>query len=261
MNIGMIGGGNMGGALINGLWKKNTIFVCEQDRAKMKRLSARYKAVSSTVEEIAKKCPVIILAVKPQDMDAVLDGLKAVIRSKHLVISIAAGITSQYFEKRLGAKTRVVRAMPNMPAQIGEGVTALSKGKFATAADLKKAATLLKAVGKTVVVKEGEMDAVTAVSGSGPAYVFLFAECMIKAARSLGLKDSVARELVYETLLGSARQLKALDDDPARLRARVTSKGGTTQAALEVLTGAKIEQVFQRALKAAKDRSQALAKK
>jgi len=184
-----------------------------------------------------------------------------VIRSKHLVISIAAGITSQYFEKRLGAKTRVVRAMPNMPAQIGEGVTALSKGKFATAADLKKAATLLKAVGKTVVVKEGEMDAVTAVSGSGPAYVFLFAECMIKAARSLGLKDSVARELVYETLLGSARQLKALDDDPARLRARVTSKGGTTQAALEVLTGAKIEQVFQRALKAAKDRSQALAKK
>jgi len=261
MNIGMIGGGNMGGALINGLWKKNRLFVCEQDRAKMKRLAARYKAVSSTVEEITKKCPVIILAVKPQDMDMVLDGLKAVVRAKHLVISIAAGITSQYFEKRLGAKTRVVRAMPNMPAQIGEGVTAVSKGKFATAADLKKASVLLRSVGRTVVVEEKMMDAVTAVSGSGPAYVFLFAECMIQAARSLGLKDSVARELVYETLLGSARQLKVLGDDPADLRARVTSKGGTTQAALEVFAQAKIDTIFLKALTAAKNRSRALAKR
>ncbi len=258
MNIGMIGGGNMGEALINGLWKKNTIFVCEQDKAKMKRLTARYKSVASTVEEIANNCSVIILAVKPQDMGVVLDGLKTVIRSKHLVISIAAGITSQYFEKRLGAKTRVVRAMPNMPAQIGHGITALSKGRFATAADLKKAAVLLRSVGRTVVVEENLMDAVTAVSGSGPAYVFLFAECMMKAAQSLGLTRNVARELVNETLFGSAQQLKVLGDDPAELRARVTSKGGTTQAALEVFAQSRIDRIFQDALTAAKNRSRAL---
>lgn len=261
MNIGMIGGGNMGEALINGLWKENTIYVCEQDRAKRKRLAVRYKAVLSTVEEIANNCSVIILAVKPQDMDVVLDGLKTMARAKHLVISIAAGITSQYFEKKLGAKTRVVRAMPNMPAQIGKGITALSKGKFATAADLKKAERLLKAVGETVVVKETEMDAVTAVSGSGPAYVFLFAECMMKAARKLGLSQAAARDLVFHTLTGSTQQLNTVKIDPEILRARVTSKGGTTQAALEVFAKSKIDQIFQKALAAAKNRSRALAKK
>ncbi len=261
MNIGMIGGGNMGGALINGLWKKHSIRVCEQDRAKMKRLAARYKAVSSTVEAITKTCQVIILAVKPQDMDPVLDELKEYVRPKHLIISIAAGITCGYFEKKLGGRARVVRAMPNMPAQIGAGMTAVAKGRFAKGADLKKASVLLNSVGNTVEVEERLLDAVTAVSGSGPAYVFLFAECMLKAARSLGLKDSIARELVYETLLGSARQLKALDDDPAELRARVTSKGGTTQAALEVFAKSKIDQIFLKALTAAQKRSRALAKK
>lgn len=155
----------------------------------------------------------------------------------------------------------MVRAMPNMPAQIGKGITALSKGKFATAADLKKAERLLKAVGETVVVKETEMDAVTAVSGSGPAYVFLFAECMMKAARKLGLSQAAARDLVFHTLTGSTQQLNTVKIDPEILRARVTSKGGTTQAALEVFAKSKIDQIFQKALAAAKNRSRALAKK
>ncbi len=261
MNIGMIGGGNMGAALIGGLWQKNRIFVSEQDRIKMKRLTARYKAVLSTMDEIGKKCSVIILAVKPQDIVGVLDELKGVIQPKHLVISIAAGITCQYFEKALGGKTRVVRAMPNMPAQIGQGMTALSKGRFAKTTDLRTAVSILNAVGRTVVVEENLMDAVTAVSGSGPAYVFLFVECMLKAAGSLGLSPAVARELVYETLLGSAQQLKIPGDDPAGLRARVTSKGGTTEAALEVFAEGKLDKMFQKALMAAKKRSKALAKK
>ncbi len=252
--IVIIGGGNMGEAIIKGL--KRQVFVCESDPAKTKALAKKYKTVAIDLDQ-ASSCDVIIFAVKPQDMGAVL----AQIENKgQLFISIAAGLTTTYFEKHLGGKARVIRSMPNMPALIGEGITALSAGKYAKPQDLKLAQEILNSVGTTVVVKESMLDAVTAVSGSGPAYVFLFVEQWLAAAKALGFKQAEAKELVYQTLIGSAHLLKKSEFDAGTLREKVTSKGGTTQAALEVFAKNKFNQTVKNALFAASKRAKALSK-
>jgi pyrroline-5-carboxylate reductase len=150
--------------------------------------------------------------------------------------------------------------MPNMPALIGEGMTALCAGQYASAKDLAVAQEILSSVGKTMVVKEKYMDAITAVSGSGPAYVFLFVEQWMAAAKELGFKDAEAKALVYQTLTGSAHLLEKSAFDAAALRAKVTSKGGTTQAAMDVFSQARFGHIMKKALLAAKKRSQELAR-
>jgi len=259
--IGIIGGGNMGAALIKGIAGPYTVCVTEKDQRRASFLRRRYGVATLPVDALAQKSKVIILAVKPQDMDMLLRELARVIRPDHLVISIAAGITTAYVEKRLKRKTRVIRAMPNLPLQIAQGITALSSGRHARRADLDSAVQVFSHVGATLVIKEKDMDAVTAVSGSGPAYVFLFAESLIKAARSLGLKDAACVPLVQKTLSGSLALLVKSKEKPAVLRARVTSKGGTTQAAMRVFAKRGLDKIFKEALKAAKTRSRQLAKK
>lgn len=260
VNIGVIGGGNMGSAIVSGIRKKYDVAVCEQDRKRRQWLKRRYKVMTGGLNTIAQMSKVIILAVKPQDFDSVLKELKLYLIGNPLVISVAAGITCRYIEKRLGSKTRVIRTMPNLPAHIGRGITGICAGKAAKKKDVILAQKLFSCVGKTIVVDEKYMDAVTAASGSGPAYVFLFMESLQKAVRSLGLKDSLAKMLVMQTVKGSLDLMEQRKEDASVLRARVTSKGGTTQAAMEVFERNKIGQIFLKALAAAGKRAKELSK-
>lgn len=258
--IGLIGGGNMGEALIAGTRKAYKVLVCEANETRGLYLKSKYKISAVDLKTLVAKSNVIVLAVKPQDLSPVLDQLAGHDLKKKVIVSIAAGITVSFIEQRLIQKAKVIRTMPNMPALIGEGITAVCKGKWSTEKDVKDVCGMLKGIGETIVVKEELMDAITAVSGSGPAYVFLFVECLMKAAQNLGLTAAQSKELVYKTLLGSAHLLEKSKDDAATLRAKVTSKGGTTQAAMDVFTSRQIERVFADALLAASYRARELAK-
>lgn len=258
--IGIIGGGNMGSAIIAGISKQNSVFVCEQDQKRCRQLKRKHKIKTGDLQTIIKKSQVIILAVKPQNFDALLKTIRPVVTEDKLVISIAAGITCRFIEKRLNGKIRVIRAMPNLPVQIGLGITGICPGKAAVNRDLILARRIFSCIGKAVIVDEKKMDAITAVSGSGPAYVFLFVEHFSKAAVSLGLDKNLAHELVAETIKGSLGLLEQQKKDAGQLRAKVTSKGGTTQAAINVFAKHKSEKVFKSALNAAKKRAKELSK-
>ncbi len=259
--IGLIGAGNMGCAILKGIAKKFKVLVCEKDSVRAEELKKKFKLRSEDFKTVVSKSQIIILAVKPQDFDGILEELVQQITRKQLVISIAAGMTISYIEKKLGQGIRVVRTMPNLPAQVGEGMTALCKGKKASDSDLILAKRIFKNIGKIVVVDEDLMDAVTAVSGSGPAYVFLFVECLKKAAVSLGFEEQLSQALVLQTLKGSLKLLEESKEDVAVLRAKVTSKGGTTQAAMEVFEKNDLVKIFEEALKAAAKRAEELAKR
>ncbi len=286
--IAIIGGGNMGEALIKGLHKHNRVFVCEANIARVQYLKKKYQLTAASILDAVKAASVIILAVKPQDMLTVLGQIPSPFVASgstsrrlgegrvslrlyesvgsereggKLFISIAAGLTTKYFEQFFSGRTiAVVRCMPNMPALIGEGITGICAGKNATAANLKAVQKILQTIGQTVVVNERMMDAVTAVSGSGPAYVFLFVEQWMAAAQSLGFKESEAKALVYKTLLGSAHLLEKSAFDAAALRLKVASKGGTTQAAMDVFAKRKFDQIMKQALLAAKKRAKEMSK-
>ena len=248
----------MGEALVKGLYKKHGVHVCEANAPRVKYLKEKYKGIVLGDLKVVEAASVIILAVKPQDMEVLLKQIP--VGKNTLLISIAAGLTTKFFEKHIGGKVRVVRAMPNMPALIGEGITGICGGQFASNVDLKLAQIILDSIGQTVLVKEAMMDALTAVSGSGPAYVFLFVEQWINAARKLGFDQNQAKLLVYKTLLGSAHLLEQSPFDAAELRLKVTSKGGTTQAAMDVFAKDKYDQLMGKALLAAKKRAKELAK-
>jgi pyrroline-5-carboxylate reductase len=268
--IGIIGGGNMGEALIKGLYevKKSVVHVCETNPERVEFLKSGYKIIyEQDINSLVAKVDIIILAVKPQEMESVLGQIKTT--EGKLFISIAAGLTIKYFEDKLGAKPRVIRAMPNLPALNLEGITGYCAGQFADERDKGNANLILETLGGgpgSVILfpDESQMDAVTAVSGSGPAYVFYFVEEWIKAATTLGLSEKDARILVCETLIGSAGLLKkeryAEFKTLEILRAKVTSKGGTTQAAMDVLSKGKLEQLMKDTLLAAKKRAKELAK-
>jgi len=257
--VGIIGGGNMGAAIIAGIRKYFAVCVCEKDSRRRRLLKTRFRVASRDLKDLCAWADVLLIAVKPQDIESVLTSLRPFAIKDKLVISIAAGITTAFIEKRLG-RCRVLRAMPNMPALIGEGITAVAKGRYATSSDLRLAQKIFDRVGETVVVKEKLIDAVTAVSGSGPAYVFLFAEQFMQAARSAGLDKPLSRKLVMKTLLGSVQLLSRQNEDAAALRAKVTSKGGTTAAALKIFDKHQTGAIFSKAVAAAKKRAKQLSK-
>jgi pyrroline-5-carboxylate reductase len=257
--IAVIGGGNMGGALIGGLAGEYAVTVCEQDSRKAAFLRRRYGVKSESVTLAMNSCEVIILAVKPQDLASVLAEMKTLVRPRQLVISVAAGITTRYIENVLGEACRVIRVMPNLPVVIGQGFTGITPGKSAGKADVSLARRLFGTVGKTVVIDEGAIDVVTAVSGSGPAYVFYFMEILQNAAVHLGLPKEMARQMILQTLKGSVGMLDQRQADATELRQRVTSKGGTTAAALSVLNQHKVEKIFYDALMSAKRRASELS--
>lgn len=259
LKLGIIGGGNMGTAIISRTFKKYKITVCEKDVARVALLKKKYRASSLALTELVASSDVIILAVKPQDMENVLSELKGSLKAKTLIISIAAGLTTKFFEKHLGKTARVIRTMPNMPAQIGEGVTALCQSKQATTKDLKTAVKIFSSIGETVIVDEKMIDSVTAVSGSGPAYVFLFIECFLKAAERIGMTPDIAKKLVESTLLGSVNLYLKSKEPAGDLRVKVTSKGGTTQAALDIFLDNNFEKMFKDAVHAAQTRARQLS--
>ncbi len=260
MKIALIGAGNMGEAILAGLHQKQGFLICEPRPDRRVYLQAKYRCTFGSLLDVVKRSEVVILAVKPQDFPVVLGELKDVSFKGKLIISLAAGITTKYIEKSFKTPVRVVRVMPNLPALVGDGVTGLTKGSRATPRDLATAKEIFAAVGSTVVVKEDMMDAVTAVSGSGPAYVFLFVESMMRAAGKLGFNEKEARGLVYKTLTGSAEMLMKSEDTAEALRIKVTSKGGTTQAATDVFMAKDMMGMFEAALKAARQRAKELSR-
>jgi pyrroline-5-carboxylate reductase len=266
MNITFIGGGNMAAALIGGLLQQGTarghIRVVEIDAAVRQRLEREHGvATFSAVAAAAAALPgsdIILLAVKPQQMREAAQSLAPSL-GEALVVSIAAGIRTPELARWLGDAHRIVRAMPNTPALLRAGVSGLFATAGASAEDRSRAEALLGAVGETVwFEREEQLDAVTAVSGSGPAYVFYFIEALEAAGRELGLAADQARTLALETFLGAAKLAHASRDEPAVLRARVTSKGGTTERAIAALDADRVQAAIVRAVRAAAERSREL---
>ena len=198
------------------------------------------------------------MAVKPQDVVGVLEEIKPCVKEK-LIISIAAGITTLFIEKALG-RTRVIRVMPNMPAMVGKGISAISRGRFANAEDSKIASRIFLNLGEAIEVKEKTMDAVTAVSGSGPAYYFLFTYLLVKAAEANGLKKDIALKLAKATFIGAVEIMKYKNLSIGQLVKKVASKGGTTEAALKVFKKENLEAIIKKAVTQATYRSKQLCR-
>ncbi len=263
MKITFIGGGNMAGAIIGGLTRDGfaaaDINIVEPVAAAREQIAQRFGVtVGGSIAELAQIGDVVVLAVKPQQMREAIKPLGARLQ-QHVVLSIAAGLRVADLSRWLNGYARIVRCMPNTPALIGAGITAAcAPGDLAT--DKRSAVErILKAIGKVVWVDdESQLDAVTAVSGSGPAYVFYFMEALRDAAKELGLPAATAAELTLETVLGAAKLAAGSNEDVALLRARVTSKGGTTEAALESMMADKVKEAIVRAVKSANERSRIL---
>ena len=248
----------MGEAIVQGLlssgWAlEEEILVVEALPARREELSERYPGLN--VGENSELGADVLLAVKPQD---VATALSAFAHPIPRLLSIAAGVRIEVLQSLLGRECRVLRAMPNTPALLGAGMAALAAGPGAAEDDLAWAKGILSAVGKVVVVEEELMDAVTGVSGSGPAYLFLVAEAMIAAGVEAGLEPEVADTLTRQTLLGSAMLLAEGEDTPEQLRVNVTSPGGTTAEALQVFEEAGLRDIFREAILAATERSKEL---
>lgn len=261
--IGFIGVGIMGSSIIKSLLshslKSDQICIADKSKEKVELLKNHHQVKASSISEIGQSCDVIILAVKPQDLPDVLNELKLTIKEQTLVISIAAGKTIKFIENQLPSSTPVVRVMPNTPAQIGKGISAIATGSKVSRDALEIATALFSTTGEVVVLTEDKIDAVTSLSGSGPAYFFYFVEAMIKAGVELGLTSEIATKLAIETISGSAAMLKESNLDAFTLRKNVTSPKGTTAAALEVFSDFDLEKIVSKAMSAAKNRAQELA--
>lgn len=256
MRITFIGGGNMASALIGGLLKRGgnaaEISVVELQADGRERLARDFgvRAVEAPDVE-AMRCDVLVLAVKPQQMREVCAGLAPHLNSQ-TVLSIAAGLRAADLSRWLGGHSRIVRAMPNTPTLIGQGVTGLYADASVSAAERTQAEQVLAAVGSTVWVGDERLiDAVTALSGSGPAYVFYFIEAMVRGGEDLGLTADQARALAIATFTGASALAAQSPESPATLRERVTSKGGTTEAALKSMAADGVGDSIVRALAAA----------
>ena len=264
--VTFIGGGNMADSLIGGLIKDGfsaeAITVSDPNKEKRQELSAKYSLnVTDVNQEAVVGSDVVVLAVKPQMIRGVALGIAdAVAGAAPLVISIAAGIQVDALAYWLGKDTAIVRTMPNTPALVGSGATALYANERVSSGQHDLAESIMRAVGLAIWIDdEDDMDAVTALSGSGPAYLFLVMEAMEAAGRDLGLSAESARLLTLQTALGAARIAMESDEDIANLRVRVTSPGGTTERALRILNEGDLKGLFNKALHGAHDRARELS--
>jgi pyrroline-5-carboxylate reductase len=264
MTVAILGAGVMGETVVSGLVragrKPSDLLMTERRPARAAELRERYGVEVVSNIDAATKADTLVLVVKPQDMPDLLDEIATVVKPGQLVISLAAGITTASIEARLPEGVPVVRVMPNTPALVDEGMAAISRGSHCDEAHLQVAEELLQATGKVIRVPEKQQDAVTAISGSGPAYLFFVVEAMIEAGVHLGLPRSTATELVIQTMVGSAKLLRETGEHPTVLRERVTSPGGTTAAAVRELEDHKVRAAFMTALESARNRSRSLAR-
>ncbi len=264
-NIGIIGSGNMGQAIVKGLkaadFKKN-ILIIDKDKRKSKKISKKLgvKQVAD-VKILVEMANIIIICIKPQDIDSLLDKMSHFKLKDKLIISIAAGVSTSYLLKKLKARVAIIRIMPNINAFAQRSVNAICEGKHAKKKDLVDAHEIFDALGENFIVSEKKMDAITAISGSGPAYVALFIKALSQAAQKNGLTISEAEKIVAQTLEGTLEVLKKHNIKPEDFIRRVKSKGGITEAAFKVFKKQGFEKIILEAVKAAKKRSLKLGKK
>ncbi len=263
MAVSIIGVGVMGETLLSGLVRAGTpasdLLVCEKRPERAAELTGKYGVTVTGDMGTVAASETIALVVKPQDMGDVLDELAPHLRPGQLLVSLAAGITTAFIEERVPDGVAVVRVMPNTPALVDEGMAAISPGTHCDEQHLARAEAILSATGRVVRVPEKQQDAVTAISGSGPAYLFFVVEAMIEAGVHLGLPRTTATELVVQTVVGSAKLLRETGEHPTVLREQVTSPGGTTAAAIRELEDHKVRAAFITAMEAARNRSRDLA--
>ena len=282
--IAIVGGGSIGEALLSGLLRAGRrvkdLVVAERVPERARYLAETYSVLVTSLTEAVENATFVIIAVKPSDVESVIGEIAHVAAEaeddsvEQVFVSVAAGVTTAYFESKLPAGTPVVRVMPNAPSLVGAGVSALAGGRFATPEQLKEVSALFDSVGGVLNVPEAQLDAVTAVSGSGPAYFFLLIEALVDAAVGVGLSRRVATELAAQTMAGSAAMLLErmnqegsagdaatdfrIDMSAAQLRATVTSPGGTTAAALRELERGGLRAAVEAAVRAAKTRAEQL---
>ena len=259
----ILGAGVMGETLLSGLIRAgrpvSDLLVGEKRPERAQELTERYGVSVVSNLDATKGADTLALVVKPQDMGGLLDEIGSSVRPGQLVVSLAAGITTSFIESRVPDGVAVVRVMPNTPALVDEGMAAISPGSHCDDQHLAEAESLLASVGRVVRIPERQQDAVTAISGSGPAYIFFVVESMIEAGVHLGLPRATASDLVIQTLVGSAKMLRETGTHPTVLREQVTSPGGTTASALRELEVHKVRAAFLAAMEAARDRSRELA--
>lgn len=263
--IVFVGAGNMAGSLIHGLVKQSypadSLYACDPDQSRLAVLAEQCGIHTGACADFVDKAEVVVLAVKPQVMQSVCTELAAQLADDSLLISIAAGVPLIKLQDWLGENRAIVRCMPNTPALVLAGATGLYANDLTSPAQKKTAEQILAAVGQTSWLRhEGEIDAVTALSGSGPAYYFLLMEAMEATAIELGLEPQVARELTLQTALGAARLAASSEVSPAGLRRQVSSPGGTTEQAIHTFDAGGFSALVQKAMHAAFQRSIELAK-
>jgi len=261
--LAILGAGVMGETLVSGLlrsgWSADQIVATDRRPERQVELVAKYGITMLENDQAVAEADTVILVVKPQDMRELLSEIAGSIKRDALVISLAAGVDTASIESQLADGMAVVRVMPNTPAQVDEGMAAISAGTHSDQDHLDRVTEILSATGRVVTVPERYQDAVTAISGSGPAYLFFVVEAMIEAGVHLGLPRDIATELVVQTMLGSAKLLRETGEHPTVLRERVTSPGGTTAAAVRQLEDHKVRAAFIGAIEAARNRSRELA--
>jgi len=253
--IGIIGAGNMGRAIASRIDKRTLI--SDVTKKRLHSIKKKHILIARGNIDLTKRSNIIILSVKPQNIIEVLKEIAPFLKGK-LLISIAAGIETKSIEKIIGGSIRVIRVMPNMALQVGKGISAITCGKFAKKKDVKTTLKIFSKMGEVIEVKEKFMDAVTAVSGSGPAYYFLFTDILEAAACSLGLKKPLARKLAMATFIGSAASIDNSNASMKDFIKKIASKGGTTESALKIFKKRHLETIVVEAVKAAQDRSRYL---
>ncbi|MGE8204433.1 pyrroline-5-carboxylate reductase [Heyndrickxia sp. NPDC080065] len=264
MKLSFIGAGSMAEAMISGITQKKlidqkNIFVTNRsDELKLSILQKKYGIQTSYhMEEILDQADIVVLAVKPKDAEDALLAIRPYIHSTTLFISVLAGISLTYIESILNCP--IIRAMPNTSAAIGKSATAISYNNKVSDEQLNITINLLSSIGNTTVVEEEKLDAITGLSGSGPAYIYYIVEAMEQSAHEIGLEKSVAKNLIIQTLLGAAEMLTTSEKSPADLRKAVTSPGGTTEAGIRVLDNNQVKQAFIHCIKEAALQSKRLA--
>jgi pyrroline-5-carboxylate reductase len=263
MRIAILGAGKIGESLLAGLRSSDWADIIASSRREERAAELREKhGVEATTsnEEAIRGADVVVLAVKPQDIETLLGEIGHLLTSEQTVLSVAAAIPTSKIERHVAADVPVVRSMPNAPSTIHEGIAGMCAGRHAGPEHLQRAGTVLRAVGDVVEVPEDQMDAITAVSGSGPAYYALLAEAMIEAGILLGLSREISTKLVVQTMLGTAKLLRDEGMHPVELREMVTSPGGTTIRAIRELEMAGVRAAFLNAINAAMERSKELAR-
>ena len=265
-SIGFVGAGNMAEAMIRGLVRgghvaADKIAASGPRRERLDELAKQYGIQTTTDNrDVARKCGLVVLSVKPQIADKVLREIGDELHEGTLVVSICAGIDTAAIEEAVAPGVRVVRAMPNTPALVGAGATAIAAGKLASESDVATARALFDAVGITVVLDEGHLDAVTGLSGSGPAYIFLILEALADAGVKVGLSRRNAQRLAAQTVMGSAKLLLETDEHPGKLKDMVTSPGGTAIAGLHTLEEGGLRTTLINAVETATKRARELGR-